>query len=174
MRQSPEFPGLFYLYKYTMPFSVRCYTLFDITKTGITNRRNVQNPDPIWQKERNTQCNFDTILQVISLRSQPENITDPKKIIINFTEFNKFGFLFDEETEPTPCWTFDFTVNFHSVFDDGIDMFGYLYQDCDGVPMIAIDTQWDKLPQFLDSNPELRNIYFEIKNETDETSEKSI
>jgi len=145
-----------------MSLKIRCYTLFDITKTGVTNRRNSNNPDPKWQKQRNTQCNFDTILQVASLRSQPENITDPTQTPITFSELISLDFLFESETEPHPCWTFEFTVNFHSVFDDGINEFGYLYSDCDGVPMIQIGTEWDKLPSFLDASPELRNIYFEV------------
>jgi len=145
-----------------MSLQIRCYTLFDITKTGVTNRRNSINLDPKWQTQRNTQCNFDTILQVASLRSQPENVTEPVRQTITFTEFDKFGFLFESDTEPHPCWTFDFTVNFHSVFDDGIHEFGYLYADSDGVPMISIGTEWDKLPQFLDTSTELRNIYFEV------------
>jgi hypothetical protein len=149
-----------------MSLKIRCHTLFDITKTGITNRINSTNTDPQWQKQRNTQCNLDTILQVISLRSQPEDISTPVRSEILFSEFDKFGFLFESELEPHPCWTFDFTVNFHSVFDDGINDFGYLYSDCDGVPMIQIGTEWDKLPTFLDGSSELRNIYFEeIPNE---------
>ena len=149
-----------------MSLKIRCHTLFDITKTGITNRRNSINSDPKWQKQRNTQCHLDTILQVISLRSQPENISDPVKSEIIFSEFDKFGFLFEDDSEPRPCWAFDFTVNFHSVFDDGINDFGYLYSDCDGVPMIQIGTEWNKLPTFLDGSTELRNIYFEeLKDE---------
>jgi len=80
-----------------MSLKIRCYTLFDISKTGVTNRRNSNNPDPKWQKQRNTQCNFDTILQVASLRSQPENITDPVESLVTFSEFDKFGFLFEAE-----------------------------------------------------------------------------
>lgn len=145
-----------------MTLKIRCHTLFDITRTGVTNRRNSINPDPQWQQQRNMQCNFDTILQVASLRSQPENITDPIESFITFSEFDKFGFLFETEVEPQSCWTFEFTVNFHSVFDDGINEFGCLYADCDGVPMIIIGTEWKKLPTFLDSSTELRNIYFEV------------
>jgi hypothetical protein len=31
--------------------------------------------------------------------------------------------------------------------------------------MIKVGTEWDKLPSFLDTSPELRNIYFEVINE---------
>ena len=69
---------------------IRCYTLFNITKTGITNRRNSSklgpDKDKEWEKLRNTQCNFDTLIQVISLRSQPENITDPVQEIVLFDQ----------------------------------------------------------------------------------------
>jgi hypothetical protein len=150
---------------------IRCYTLFDITQTGITNRRNNASPskNSQWEKDRNTQCNFDTVVQVISLRSQPENITKPEQGIIIFDETSDFGFLFEQEEEAQSYWYFDFTISYQGVYNDGIDEFGYLYSDCDGVPMIKIGTEWEKLPEFLDTSKELRNIYFEvIPNEVEE------
>jgi hypothetical protein len=42
-----------------------------------------------WTFKRNTQANFDTILQVISLRSQPESLSIPKKMLIKFDDFEK-------------------------------------------------------------------------------------
>ena len=149
---------------------IRCYTLFNITKTGITNRRNSTKLDPDkdkeWEKLRNTQCNFDTLIQVISLRSQPEDITDPIQEIIVFDDCDFFGFMYDKQ-ECQPAWTFEFVVNYHGVYNDGINQLGNLYSDCDSVPMIKTEGDWDKLPVFLDTSPELRNIYFEvIPNET--------
>lgn len=100
------------------------------------------------------------------MRSQPEVISEPKLIQINFDEFENFGFLFQqEENEKYPCWTFEFTVQHPSVFDDGINEFGGLYNDCDRVPMILCGTEWNKLPNFLDTSPELKNIWFVSKNE---------
>jgi hypothetical protein len=148
-----------------MSFKVSCYTLFDITQTGVINRSRPgpeDEPD-VWLHKRNTQCNFDTILQVISLRSQPEEIGIPKLIKIKFNEFDNFGFLFSQEPdEEYNCWTFDFTIHHPSVFYDGITELGHLYADCDQVPMIKTNTTWDKLPAFLDSTDELRNIYFKV------------
>ena len=60
--------------------------------------------------------------------------------------------------------TFDFEIQHPSVFDDGITELGSLYSDCDGVPMIQTDTAWSKLPGFLDTSEELRNIYFKVVN----------
>lgn len=147
---------------------IACYTLFDITQTGVRNRgKPPENEDLAqWLKQRNTQCNFDTIQQAISLRSQPEIITSPKRIDIKFNEFDKFGFLYQQtEDETYPCWVFKFTVQHASVFDDGINELGALYNDCHTVPMVKCDTQWEKLSDFLDSSDELRNIYFEIQDD---------
>jgi hypothetical protein len=144
---------------------IRCHTLFDITSTGILNRKTPINiaPEKLseWEQDRNRQTNFDTIVQVVSLRTQPEDITKAIKSEVNFSSDTKFGFLFDQE-ENQPVWSFDFTIYYAGVYNDGIDELGALYQDCNGVPMIKINTAWDKLPNFLDTTPELRNIYFEV------------
>jgi len=148
-----------------MSFTISCYTLFDITQTGVINRsRPGPEDDPeAWLHKRNTQCNFDTIIQAVSLRSQPENITVPNSSKITFQEFENFGFLLDEdENQEVTCWSFEFTVQHPSVYYDGISELGSLYTDCDQVPMIKTNTAWEKLPAFLDSSDELRNIYFKV------------
>lgn len=146
-----------------MSFKVNCYTLFDITQTGIVNRNRPESEDDleVWLHKRNTQCNFDTIVQAISLRGQPEDITIPKKSMITLEDNDNFGFLLENE-ETVPCWSFSFTIQHASVFNDGITELGSLYSDCNGVPMIKTNTAWDKLPSFLDSSDELRNIYFKV------------
>lgn len=153
-----------------MSFTVTCYTLFDITNTGVNNRNKpLEGEDEtLWQHKRKTQCNFDTIIQAISLRSQPDVLELPKKIEIRFDEFKNFGFLFEQEAdEKYNCWTFDFEIQHPSVFDDGINELGALYSDCDSVPMLLTDTVWYKLPKFLDSSDEMRNIYFTVKQNED-------
>jgi len=148
-----------------MSFKVSCYTLFDITQTGIVNRSRPGPEDDaeLWLYKRNTQCNFDTIVQAVSLRSQPENISIPTSTKIKFDEFENFGFLLEND-EQVICWTFDFDIQHPSVFNDGISELGALYSDCDSVPMIKTNTIWNKLPAFLDSSDELRNIYFKVLN----------
>lgn len=145
---------------------IRCHTLFDITNTGILNRKAPINlPSEKlkeWELGRNRQSNFDTIIQVLSLRTQPEEITKPVESTISVDD-DKFGFLFSEETEQ-PCWSFDFAIYYKDAYTDGVTELGGLYNDCDGVPMIKIGTEWAKLPNFLDTSSELRNIYFEVIN----------
>ena len=93
-----------------MSFTVSCYTLFDITQTGTVNRNrpSLDEDENVWLYKRNTQCNFDTVLQAISLRSQPEILNRPTEIKIKFDEFDNFGFLFqqtdDEELYNATLW----------------------------------------------------------------------
>lgn len=144
---------------------IRCQTLFDITNTGIQNRKTPINitPDKVaeWERDRSRQSNFDTLIQVISLRTQPEEITKPTVSYVDFNEVNNFGFLFDKE-DTQQVWSFTFSINYNGVYSDSISELGLLYQDCDGVPMLKIGSEWDKLPLFLDTSPELRNVYFEV------------
>lgn len=150
-----------------MSYKFRCHTLFDITNTGVLNRRPPsfldENKLIEWNNNKKRQCNFDTVLQIISMRSQPEDITKPEFKYIKFENFDKFGFLLEtQDDSEIPVWSFDFTVNYRSVFDDGITELGYLYSDCDSVPMLTGLSEWNKTPSFLDISPELRNIYFEV------------
>lgn len=144
---------------------IRCYTLFDITKTDIISRRPplemTNKAVSEWENKRNTQCNLDTIIQVISLRAQPENITSTTRDSFNLAEFEKFGFLIDP-TEPCEVHSFDFYVNHSGVFMENEKELGALDTDCSGVPMIKLHDRRVTLPDFLDTTPELRNIYFEV------------
>jgi len=142
-----------------MAHRIRCFTLFDITETGVANRNKPDNNDKMWLHKRSTQCNFDTILQVISLRSQPEVVAKPSRVEIS--NFDYFGFVY-EKTETSRCWTFDFEIQHSSVFQDGISELGALYNDCDKVPMILLDDQSELITSSLNISPELKNIYFEV------------
>ena len=115
-----------------------------------------------WIHKRNTQCNFDTILQVISLRAQPEVSRDPVRVELTNTEYEKFGFLYKPQLDQSSyCWKFEFEVHHPGVFENGIVSFGALYNDCDGVPMITCDTQTESTTAFLNISDELKNIHFE-------------
>jgi hypothetical protein len=147
-----------------MSHRIAAYTLFDITQTGVMNRSKPTGDNlDIWIYQRNTQCNFDTLLQVISMRSQPEIVKFPNKILLKEEDFDKFGFLYSKEEDKIKhFWRFEFDVQHSSVFENGIIALGSLYNDCDGVPMILCKDQLEKVPAFLDVTDELRNIYFEL------------
>ena len=116
-----------------------------------------------WVHKRNTQCNFDTILQVISLRSQPDVIKYPIRNILTIEDLEKFGFLFKYNSDIEQYyWKFEFEVQHSSVFENGIIAMGALYDDCNGVPMIVFDNQSESLVSFLNTSEELKNIHFEV------------
>lgn len=144
-----------------MSHRMRCYTLFNITQTGVLNRSRPNITDTLdWLEKRNTQCNFDTILQVISLRSQPEVVRIPIKQQLTETIINKFGYYYNL-TPHDYYYFFEFEIQHASVFENGIQQYGALYNDCINVPMIRCKDQHNSLPEMLDITIELRNIYFE-------------
>lgn len=140
---------------------IACLTLFNITETGVLNRSKPDASDmKAWVERRNTQCNYDTILQAISLRSQPEVVKIP--IVFPLTELiiNKFGYCYDLSNNDY-YYKFIFEVQHSSVFENGIQEYGALYGDCAGVPMLRCHDQYTGLPESLEVTDELRNIYFE-------------
>lgn len=143
-----------------MNVRIICYTLFNITQTGINVRAKPDINDlDEWTRKRNTQWNLDTIIQLVSLRAQPELLTFPEKISANK---KKFGTIFETEKNLS-CWKFTFSVNYESIYDNGDDELGYLYEDCHNIPMLLIGDENKKLKAVLDTSKELRNIYFEYE-----------
>ena len=69
-----------------------------------------------WNRARNQQRNFESILQLVSLFTQPLNVS-------------------------WPCchgdsWTFEFDIEYQSVFADQHDPLGLLKKHSQGIPMI--------------------------------------
>lgn len=145
-----------------MTFKIGCWTLFDITQTGVLNRaRPVDNDIVNWIYRRNTQCNFDTLLQIISLRSQPDVLKSPEPLEIScYTQKSWFGKNY-VTSFPIKCWKFEFEVHHAKVFQENDELFAALYKDCQGVPMIRCDTQIENLPDLLDISENFKNIHFE-------------
>lgn len=115
-----------------MTTNIECKTLFDITATGVRNHykssklpftsddnRLITDMDS-WHQARNQQRNWETLMQIISLRTLPEDITVPTRI----TENNKH------------YWKFTFSVPSIESFYADNNILGALFRDCIGVPMI--------------------------------------
>lgn len=143
---------------------LRCTTLFDITKTNVSNRRQHLELDQNISKQRNQQSNLETILQIISLRSQPENITDPEIMHIKLDKDPRWGENYKSKSK-IPCWSFTFTVNHSKVFASLDNDLEYLLQDCNGVPMITQLDEFKDLQNKLSIESEDRNIFFEIESD---------
>jgi hypothetical protein len=132
---------------------IRCLTLFDITETGTTghfrptqipfsNRAgNTINNVADWNKSRNQQRNFETITQVLQLRTQIFDVTVPVKN-------NK--------------WEFEFAVESQEIYQQGQDLFAILKQDCEDVPMIVgLDDEYTLTPSLVTSGSQ-QNIWFDL------------
>lgn len=139
---------------------IKCMTLFDITKTGVSNRRHNLTNSAEDHKKRNQQSNFETLLQIISLRCQPENISDP---VVTETSKNVWGTSYKAKKVRT--WSFTFTVDVASIYKFDGDDIGHLKSDCMGVPMILGLDESPGLEPILSYNRETKNIHFEIEHE---------
>lgn len=143
---------------------IRCTTLFDITKTNVSNRRQMLvEPDQNNFKQRSQQSNFETLLQIIGLRCQPEDITDPVKKSMKL-DYSMWGTDYKSKSQIW-CWTFTFNVPQLIVFASPTDPLGNLYSDCNGVPMIIDLDEWKTSESRLSISKENKNIHFNIEND---------
>jgi hypothetical protein len=84
------------------------YTLVDVTATGVIRS---QDPD---NTERNQQRNWETLLQCIGLRTQPQNIQEPTVSTVEDIGIAEFG---DFYTGTQKIWTWSWTVEREGVYD---------------------------------------------------------
>jgi hypothetical protein len=141
---------------------VECYCLFDITNTGIIGHtRNTAFPviDKTGNKistsvdlnrARNQQRNFDTLLQLIGLRTQIFNIESPTVCNGNNTPL----------AQPKKCWKFSFEIEPNSQWSVDRDEFWVLKQDNDGTPMIVGLTEDSGLDPLLHATGPTPNIVY--------------
>ena len=129
----------------------KCSTRFDITATGVTGHfkqsrvpftdragNKITDADS-WNRSRNQQRNWETLTQLISLRTQIDNVVEP--------------------VQNQEQWYFEFTTE-TEVFNDGTDPVGVLKADSDGVPMlISLDNRADIDPVLITSGTR-QNIWF--------------
>lgn len=135
---------------------VRCRTTFDITVTGVRGSFNASrlpftdqsgvliDSESAWHQARNQQRNWETINQLISLRTLPHSITQSRQI--NVTD--------------VAMWEFDFTIDQDTALARGDDLFGSLTIDCQDVPMIVnLNETYGQIPMLkLGSNIWFRRI----------------
>lgn len=131
-----------------------CKTFFDITATGVTghykssrvpfkdlNGNNIID-ELSWNRARNQQRNWETITQLISLRTQISELQNPKK---------------DKNT-----WSFEFESETPYAFGSEDNPTELLLSDSAGVPMLLGLGNIDNLtPLLIVSGPD-QNIWFDI------------
>jgi len=137
---------------------ILCRTLFDCTPTGITGSFKPSqlpfvdkagteiNSVLDWNRARNQQRNFETVVQIISLRGQPSDITAPEM------SHGAWQFMFDIDTPGV-----------YSINGD-VDNLDILLDECDGVPMIVGLGEQSDLAATLCAKGEQPNIWFAVVN----------
>jgi hypothetical protein len=130
------------------------YTLVDITATGVIRGDNDS-------QERNQQRNWETLLQCIGLRTQPQNIIEPVGMLenINYLEFGDF---YPGEQR---VWSWSWTVEREGVYDLPGAPLGGLLQDLEQVPIVTglTETARFMLPIFYPYGT-IKNIYIKQIN----------
>ena len=137
---------------------VLCRTLFDCTYTGVTGHLRPQHLpfttktglviDTAEQcnRSRNQQRNWESLLQIMSLRTQPMNVVPPIK--------QKDG------------WHFEFEVEAEGVLGSnfGSDDLDGLVGDCEGVPMVTGLDEAEAVTATLHAQGADQNIWFSAIN----------
>lgn len=124
--------------------TVKCCTRFDITATGVTGHyKSARKPfltEAEWNRARNQQRNWETLQQLISLRTQIINLTAP--------------------TKSNGIWCFEFSSDTPDVFGNDNNPTQVLKQDANGVPMLGeLDNESD-IDMFLVTEGTRQNIWF--------------
>jgi hypothetical protein len=102
-----------------------------------------------WQQARNQQANWETVNQVISLRTLPERISAPMA------------------DSAAATWSFEFDVVDPGSIAHNNDPVGYLIADCNGVPMITGLGESSDNAAFLSSQDTAANIWFDVVQQID-------
>jgi hypothetical protein len=144
---------------------VLCRTLIDCTYTGVTGHfKESQLPlttktglviqtTADWNRARNQHRNWESLVQVISLRTQPMNMTRPKKQLDG--------------------WHFEFEVEAEGVLSGGhdTDELDGLVADCEGVPMVTGLDESEAVTATLHAQGVNQNIWFKTVNNALENSD---
>lgn len=119
-----------------------CYTLFDIKDRG----------------SRSETRNWNTLIQILSLRTQPFIIKFPDFVEDNLENY-KFGVNYSGLAK---IWSFEFQIE-HDVFQVGNDPIANLIKDTNFVPLLDKNLII-KPPCCLQTDGENKNIYYVYNN----------
>jgi len=131
-----------------------CQTLFDITATGVTGHfksarlpfldhaGQTINNDISWNRSRNQQRNWETITQILSLRTQLFEITDPIQ--------DQLG----------ARWMFEFETETDGIYGPDSDPVSVLRSDANSVPMLRELNNDPDIDTVLVTEGPRQNIWF--------------
>ena len=131
------------------------YTLVDITATGVIRSNDANG------QERNQQRNWETLIQCIGLRTQPQNITEPQVGMGSMKLFD-FGDFYEGGQK---VWSWTWIAESPGVYDLPGKPLGGLLQDLEQVPIVTYLTETARfmLPIFYPYGS-IKNIYIKQVN----------
>lgn len=133
---------------------ITCYTLIDITHTGVVRTSS----DSVLKRRRNQQRNYETLLQVIGLRAQPMLFENPYKLSNEDLSKYNFGSYFNGTHN---VWILKFSIEHPDVFENQSGKLGLLEEDIADVPIITGLDETAELPlSAISSIGEFKNTYF--------------
>ena len=128
-------------------------TLVDITATGVIRHTNDN------ELLRNQQRNWETVLQCIGIKAQPQHIDGP--YVVDNIEVDATSLFPEIYHGNQRCWVFSFGVEYEDVFLKHNDPVGGLDEAFSQVPIICglQETARFMLPIFYPYGS-IKNIYF--------------
>jgi hypothetical protein len=131
-----------------------CQTLFDITATGVTGHAKsarmpfkdragkiIQDVES-WNRSRNQQRNWETLTQILSLRTQLFDLTDPVP------------------DQSGTRWMFEFETETDGIYGPESDPVSVLRADAEGVPMLCELNNDPDIETVLVTEGSRQNIWF--------------
>ena len=129
----------------------RGYTLVDVTKTDVTKYT------PELERMRNKQRNWETVMQVLGLRSQIMSIRQLKTETVDLSGY-QFG---DNYTGKQRVWAFEFEVEFENLYLQDHVPYAILKNDFAHTPVIlGLDETVTPLMPLFYTDGQNKNIYF--------------
>ena len=149
---------------------VRCYTLFDLTPTNISNQVRVQQlpytvrngitvrTEDELNRARNQQRNWETIKQLLGLRTQAEIDVEP--YVIDDASIASIGL----KRLAGKIWAFEFSTEFAEVYDINGQRLQGLIDDFDSIPMlVGLDEDCEGLEPYLTTKgPRINTRFVEL------------
>jgi hypothetical protein len=133
------------------------FSLIDITPTGVTSFSQEK------ERERNQQRNWETVNQILSLRTQLLDLQYMGNLVADVSNYS-FGINY---TGQHKIWQFKFKVEYEDVYASTNDRYGGLKQDLKIIPIILNldETAKPDIALFYTSGP-FKNMYFKSVLET--------
>ena len=129
----------------------RGYTLIDITKTDVTKFT------PELERMRNKQRNWETVVQILGLRTQIMSI---KQLKTETKDLSQHAFGSDYQDKQR-VWAFEFEVEFENLYLNDQDPYAILKKDFAQTPVLLGLDETAKPPMSLFyTDGACKNIYF--------------